>query len=143
MKFSISGSILNDDYEYKDANADDAFTTISMFYSKASDPDLSDDQIQLYVGKSFMGGNFLLVAPPEKGIHQINYGAGNDFDLSINISPEEDYYAKQVSVNITALDISGSALQARLPDFFTEITWSRQTCTRSVVHLTLTDGIHC
>ena len=110
VKFSISGSILNGDYEYKDANADDAFSTISMFYSKASDPDLSDDQIQLYIGKSYMSEYFLLVAPPEKGTHQIGYGE-NDFDVSINISPDEDYNAKQVTVTIAALDIAGRSVK--------------------------------
>lgn len=108
-KFAISGSTLNGDYEFSDLSEDDEFTTSGRLYTKESDPDLPEDQIQVSVRKSYTESNFLLVASPETGSRNIVYtGGANDFDIRVLLSTDEDYYAKDVSVNITELEITDS-----------------------------------
>ncbi|MBQ4913929.1 hypothetical protein J8L85_05740 [Maribacter sp. MMG018] len=109
VKFTISGSTLNGDYEFSDLSEDDEFTTSGHLYTKESDPDLPEDQIQVSVRKSYTESNFLLVASPETGSRNIIYTGGpNDFDVRVLLSTEENYYAKEVSVNITELEIAES-----------------------------------
>lgn len=112
VSFSIMGPIIDQSFEYKDASVEDEFTSLGALYKKADDPELSEDQIQIYLGKSFSKSNFLLVAPPQKGSLNITYlNTTSDFDVRIQLeSIEEGYYAKEVAVNITDLEINGNTI---------------------------------
>ncbi|WCO02803.1 hypothetical protein [Psychroserpens ponticola] len=106
--FTIAGPITNGDYEYRDVSSNDEFSTLGYFYNADEDPDLSEDEIQLYIGKSFTESNFLLVSPPEIGIHNIGNQNGDDSEINIVLeSIGENYNAKEVSVTITELEING------------------------------------
>jgi hypothetical protein len=111
-QFNIEGSITNGSYDFRDTSNDDEFNTLGYFYTTADDPDLSEDQIQLYIGKSFTDSNFLLVAPPEIGSHNINYQDGNDFEVGIVLDALEDnFYAKAVTINIIELEINNNTVK--------------------------------
>ncbi|WP_458627627.1 hypothetical protein [Winogradskyella sp. PC D3.3] len=110
--FNISGSITNGNYEFRDTGADDEFNTFGYFLNADEDPDISEDQIQVYIGKSYTDSNFLLVAPTATGTYNFSYqGGANDFDISIILSSLEDnYIVKSVSVIISELEINGSSV---------------------------------
>ena len=135
VEFTISGSILNGDYRIEDKSDDDDYTTSGHLYTKESDPDLPEDQIQVSVRKSYTESNFLLVAPPETGVHNIVYiGGANDFDVRALLSVEENYYAKEVSVNITELEIAESGRVVSCKGTFTG-DFYRNNLVENDVHL--------
>lgn len=111
-QFTIDGPITVGTYEYRDANASDEFEARGRLYTTEEEPDFAEDQIQLYVGKSLALSNFLVVAPNETGTNTILYQGGpNDFDVNIHLaSPEENYYAKEVSIIITELELNGNTV---------------------------------
>lgn len=113
VSFSIMGPIVDQSFEYKDASDEDEFSSLGALYKKADDPELSDDQIQIYVGKSFSKSNFLLVAPPQKGSHSFAFiNNTTDFDVRIQLEAiDEGYYAKEVSVNIIELEMDGNTIK--------------------------------
>ncbi|MEM5566958.1 hypothetical protein WNY78_17685 [Psychroserpens sp. AS72] len=109
-EFTIQGPNTNGNYEYRDEVETDDFSTTGRLYTTQENPDLPEDQIQLYIGKTFSLNNFLVVAPNSTGTHSITYQGGpNDRDVAIKLtSPEENYYAKEVSITITELELNGS-----------------------------------
>ncbi|WP_418639285.1 hypothetical protein [Winogradskyella sp.] len=119
-EFTIQGPITIGDYNYIDANESDDFDVFGRLYTTEEEPDFDEDQLQLYVGRSFSLSNFLAVVPNEIGTHTILYlGGPNDFDINIQLSsPEENYYAKEVSVTITELQLDGSTVKHCKGTFF-------------------------
>ncbi|SDI08565.1 hypothetical protein [Winogradskyella thalassocola] len=108
-EFNISGPTTNGNYSFRDEGNDDEFNTLGYFYSTNDDPEISDDQIQLYVGKSFTDSNFLLVAPPEIGTHYLDdQNNASDFEIGIVLSILETYSYKAINISITELEIDGN-----------------------------------
>ncbi|WP_178989893.1 hypothetical protein [Winogradskyella schleiferi] len=110
-EFSITGPITEGNYNYRDS--DDEFGSLGFYYDTDDDPDLSEDQIQVYVGKSFSESHFILVAPPEIGsynfVHQV--GVNSDLGVSLVLSTLEDNFSeKDVTVTITELEINGNTV---------------------------------
>lgn len=119
-EFTIQGPITTGNYKYTDASDSDDFDAFGRLYTTEVEPDLDEDQLQLYVGRSFSLSNFLAVVPNEIGTHTILYqGSSNDFDINIQLSSsEENYFAKEVSVTITELQLDGLTVKHCKGTFF-------------------------
>ncbi|WP_225037055.1 hypothetical protein [Winogradskyella sp. SM1960] len=104
-EFTITGPSTSGDYDFRDVSNDDEFNTIGYSYTTDDDPDLTDDEIQVYIGKSFTESHFFLVAPPEIGSLTVNYQDSYSVDIILD-TLEDNFYAKEVTVNITELEIN-------------------------------------
>ncbi|GGW68614.1 hypothetical protein DFQ11_105159 [Winogradskyella epiphytica] len=68
-EFTIYGPTSNGNYDYRDESSSDEFNTTGRLYTMVQEPNLPEDQIQLYICKSFSSSNFLVVAPNSTGTH--------------------------------------------------------------------------
>jgi hypothetical protein len=111
-KFTVSGPTTEGNFDFRDTSGDDDFSILGYFYDASEDPELTEDQIQLYIGKSYTESNFLIVAPPTIDTHNLYYeGGSDDHGISIVLSTLEDSFTtKNVTLDITELVINGNSL---------------------------------